>query len=604
MRLVKSIVNTNNKLIGFVAEGTRREFGDKHNTGIIHRNILLDDLIKLKFKNNQIHIVGGHIEEKNKFKLNELPMLMYDGISMVDVNNGIELTHRLTSGELIVGYRVILRKVEEYNYKTPDIIKMSKWFKPKNFEVAAKDKNGLEEIRYDEDMGVLPIINLGSKESDNNNSLRTEKLKTPTLVDVGDKDKTNERDDRNNTGTIEKHESNTDYTEPDDRDLLNLMEIVKGHYGIIYIPKGIQYKKSTNTKMIYGEKFIDLGIGEVAAPFIRFPERSINASIICKDIGNVVIDNNHIVTYVIKAKNIILNGEINMDKLVLGLSRKALNEIIDIFGRDIVLGKLSDESIIDKLIEVVNLGKREEEYKIKPGELVLVEVGLDSIPIMSEYNARKNLLSNKEIAKLVEILQYRKAQLKYVRGAEKEVLEIAQNTGVRLGEGYLEGPYASADRELLTKLITHNISLETGEFKDIKYEGKVGEVDRDKDIEIVYRIPGMSLSKISYESMKYKLRHTLMNKDLIELVDMVESIDNIQSKYEVIKEVKEALNGVIGGIKEMLWKHKYSMYILGSRGKLAIEDGWEEIRRSPSGITYRYEGDTNDLELFTKGVRI
>ena len=87
MRLVKSIVGDNNNLIGFVVEGTAKEFNEKGTVGVIYKSILLQELVRAKFSNDQVRVSGSKLEYLDGFKLSDLPMMKHTNGQLVDIGN-------------------------------------------------------------------------------------------------------------------------------------------------------------------------------------------------------------------------------------------------------------------------------------------------------------------------------------------------------------------------------------------------------------------------------------------------------------------------------------------------------------------------------------
>ena len=107
VKLTHLIVDTNYRLIGFVAEGKAREFGELGNSKIC-RPVTLKYLFDTNFNNKQISMSRGTIIEKAGFKLNDLHMLMLQGGEYKDIDNTITLTKRYVKDNENIGFDVTL----------------------------------------------------------------------------------------------------------------------------------------------------------------------------------------------------------------------------------------------------------------------------------------------------------------------------------------------------------------------------------------------------------------------------------------------------------------------------------------------------------------
>ena len=93
VKIIKTIVDTNRNLIGFMMEGKEKEFGGFSNE-VIQRGVPTDNLLQKRFSNNQIAVVNNKIVEKGNFRINSLPMTIYTGDGYVDLDNSITLTKK------------------------------------------------------------------------------------------------------------------------------------------------------------------------------------------------------------------------------------------------------------------------------------------------------------------------------------------------------------------------------------------------------------------------------------------------------------------------------------------------------------------------------
>ena len=98
--------------------GKQSDFGGYSRIVEEDRPIQVEELIRTQFTNKQVSVKKDRIYELGNFKINELPMSMFDGTKFRDMDSSITLKNRiLNSGELI-GFKTIIDGKElKYNIK-------------------------------------------------------------------------------------------------------------------------------------------------------------------------------------------------------------------------------------------------------------------------------------------------------------------------------------------------------------------------------------------------------------------------------------------------------------------------------------------------------
>ena len=144
IKITKTIVDSNRRLIGFMMKGKEKEFGG-FSKDIIERGVPTDSLLNQKFSNNQIAVVNRKIVERNNFKINSLPMTIYTGDGYVDIDNSVNLIKRYVQNNKNIGFRVRFSDGSEDNFQYENVLMLCHWFRPGNFAIRTSSK-GLQYI--------------------------------------------------------------------------------------------------------------------------------------------------------------------------------------------------------------------------------------------------------------------------------------------------------------------------------------------------------------------------------------------------------------------------------------------------------------------------
>ena len=104
-KIIKTIVGPDRKLLGFIMEGKEKEFGGLSSEKTI-RPVSLSELMAKNFSNSQISAVGGRFVTANNFKINTIPMCVFDGTQYHDVDNTVNLTKRFVKDNENIGFEV------------------------------------------------------------------------------------------------------------------------------------------------------------------------------------------------------------------------------------------------------------------------------------------------------------------------------------------------------------------------------------------------------------------------------------------------------------------------------------------------------------------
>lgn len=558
MRLVKSIVGDNNNLIGFVVEGTAKEFNEKGTVGVIYKSILLQELVRAKFSNDQVRVSGSKLEYLDGFKLSDLPMMKYTNGQLVDIGNTAIYNGKINYDNRIWCEVLIDGEVKRYTYE--DTIRLAKWFK-------LVDRKG-----NDVDLSKEKDTSGGGAEIQ---EVKKEVAKREVVKDI--------------------------------KDLITLMEIVKYTSGIIVMNKEDKYEAEGNyNNAQVGERFIKDNIGGVSTPFIGYTEESLNATLPFKVIGHVEIpfkgSSINVPTYIHRAKKLISNGKLYLDQLIIGITIDGVNKLVDVFGRELLSNVYKNDSAIEKIESVANL-QRDEEYQITTGKLEYFYIDLTKIPLITKYNAQRSLVNNKDIMEMVRMMNDYKLQMKLLRGQEKDLLALAQECGLRLEDSYLLGPYVGYDNKYIAEVLKAGIDLRTGEFRQVGLEYKRESTGGDTSLGVSYAIRGDNVNEVSYEDIKLGVRHRLISKDLEDLAELIEKSADLNEKYEIIQGAKKQVNKQMYALKSKLWLHKLAIYTFGDEIDEMGKANWEFEKRTKKYRFFRCkEEGCGELQMKIRNV--
>ena len=161
VKLTHLIVDTNYRLIGFVAEGKAREFGELGNSKIC-RPVTLKYLFDTNFNNKQISMSRGTIIEKAGFKLNDLHMLMLQGGEYKDIDNTITLTKRYVKDNENIGFDVTLGTGNNGKFTYENVLRLCSIFNPTNFVIRiGKDNKKFIAGKAGYPLSDLPVEEMG-----------------------------------------------------------------------------------------------------------------------------------------------------------------------------------------------------------------------------------------------------------------------------------------------------------------------------------------------------------------------------------------------------------------------------------------------------------
>ncbi len=586
MKLVKTIVNTNNQLIGFWIEGKESEFGGFGQIEV-QRPVQLEEMIRSGFRNSQVAIQNGNIVELKDFRINSLPMSRFDGQgNFSEVDNRVMLVSRIIMDGKLAGFKVRLCGTD-INFRYDDVIRLSNWFKPGNF--------------------IIRVVNRKMYIAGKPGTLQLEQL--PEEV-FGANVETSKKKRLGTGGATEENINSKGIY--NDKDLLTLYSIVREFDGVILKLPSEEYIRTLKyDKKVAGE-FRDLGVGEIGDPYIKFGEKKLNANTNFKKVGNVMVPVTGgmpfpVYTYTHTTKSIFVNGEHHIKRFGIAVKQEGVDKILAEYKDSLVVKPITDKDVTGPISQLTG----------KP-DLAFFEVDTSKLSIISPDRAEKYILPNKEVKAVVEQLMRAKTHNKYCNGALKDINDMARASKIYLVPDDKKpfGLYAGLTPQYLKAVHEAGINIFTGAY--IKLQDVNKEEDSEDDIEgapaveIEYGVNGTDIARLTYKAMcdptmRSVKSHPMVDAQLIKLIDEVNSIKDIKERFKAVLKYQEGLEKCIYDCRRKLWMHKMGMFYAGN-GKIHTHDRtvWIDKGSRSSNMTVYdcVEYGCDGLFLMVKGTTL
>jgi hypothetical protein len=539
IELIKTVVDTNRKLVGFVATGRKKDFGGIGNDKI-ESNISIAQLVKSRFRNSQIQVAqNGAIIEKGRFLLNSLPIAVYVNGKLIDISNSIEITKRYVQNNENIGFETKFADGTVENYRYENLVRVCKIFKPSNFVIRRTEKgkfyiagkNGtlLEDI---------PAIEIGQK----SNAKR---------VKSGAKEM---------TGTVERAENGVDLI-----DIYDFLDRVKGL--VVKLPD--EDYKATVSSSNTAEGFIPLGIGEIASSTPQYNDKKLNINARFKKVGVVPVeimgDTVKVPAYVHRTKSIFSGGENHIKKLGVAVPVSAEGELVNIVGKSLALEKLTDKMVIEPLSQMIN-----------SSNYVFYKIDTNKLDLMSKDKINSSLLSAENIADLL------KKQFHY-RVADKTLGSLSKNLKTILTDDEIKettgtdiySVYKLYSKEGLEAIKEAGIDIYTGAFTAVSQSsgGSKGDEEKEDILNIEYVLKGYDPNKITSKKALEDANEgssKIMTKKTLELIANTLNIPDEVERFKVATEKSKEAYKEVEAINKKLWMHNVAMYLNG--GKVTIHN--------------------------------
>ena len=562
LKLTKTIINNKRSLIGFVIAGKEKEFGGFSNQ-MTETGIPLAKLVKDKFCNNQIAVVNGKIIEKNNFKINSLPMVVYTDNGYIDIGNGVTILERFVQDNENIGFKVEFADGTTENFRYENIIELCSWFKPVNFSIrtSSKGKKYIASKPGEPNLDELPATIIGT---------------APVVAAKKTKSAAKEAK-KSISGELAVG-----------FDVLDIYDFIKDCGGCVIKLPGIAYEAATEEGETITDGFTSLNIGEVASPTPMFNGTKINVNAGFKKVGVVPVNIGGsiqtITTFVYRTKSLFLNGENYLQKFGIAVPVEKEAELVNMLGRSLALEKITDPTITSPLAQVINVN-----------QLVFYKVDSGKIDLISEDKRKASTMSTTQLVNLCK-KQY-------------ELKLISKALGPK--GGVLKNIKSAVDPDILQESVGKKPA---GLFSMMSHEA-LG-IIRDAGIDIysgAYTVPGKPLVKPvsagkDEETVAVEIEYTLEGYDVgkltgAKILDAVKANDTTKVPEAVIKCIGEVINSgslteqykkatklyaevekKLEEINKKFWMHNASMYLTGKKSNIHTHDAKKWVPDTKSKV--------------------
>lgn len=534
-KLTNLVVDQNFRLLGFVVQGSPRDFGEfeADSKVKVHKTLSLQYLFNINFNNRQISMKKNTIVEKEGFKLSSLKMVMFTGTEYINIDNTIELTKRYVKDNQNIGFDAIISGDRNIKISYENTINLCNLFKPLNFVVRNNSKGTKKYIagKTGESLSSLPVEYIGEKPS-------AKKLKS-SATGVSEI-----------TGDFKK-----------DIDIFDLYNFIRNVNGFIVNLPGTEYKATTTT-VCASKEFVPFNIGEVGSPWLDFNESKFNISCNFKKPGAVIINlgnkPTNIITFVHRRKNIFFNGENYISRLGVVIPESAEESLLNTFSRSMSFTEIKDQGVLTPISML-----------IAQTNVKMYEVDTSKVGIMTKDKAAEYLLNCHKIYSDVYRITENKLKLKFLNGMVKELRDEARVSSVDAVKS-IAPQFAAMTNEDLITLSENGIDIYSGAFINKDETTKRTGNSTGEEVEVQYAIEGFSANNITYKDMVNS--SPKVPAFLIEFINKITSIDDLEKRGAVIKEYIEKLDRENNSIKRELWLHKAAMYILSNKTSVHSHD--------------------------------
>lgn len=547
IKVIKTIVNTNRRLIGLVMEGRDSEL-DGFSDEKVTKPMTLTSLVNRGFENNQISIGKQGLRVKGNFRLNDIPMLVLVDGKFIEVDNGVSIIKRFVQDEQVIGFQLRFgdNSTDQYNYA--NVVNISNWFKPRNYVVR---------------------VSSGSKAfiAGKSGMLKLEDLPTQYIGESVENDSGKVRSQTSNSAAITGQLINN-------ADILDLYEFIQQNNGLIIKLPDESYKAASKNLESLAPAFHPLGIGEYAYPFIDYSEVKINANTTFRKPGMISVNFNqgagtNIQTYVFAKKHIFLNGNNYIDRFGIAIPNQAEEEFIKRFAKSMAVNKITNTLLIQSISALTS----------KSG-LVFYEVDTNKLALIDQSKFSSYILNAYQIKDLLTQVYGPKLRAKYLSGLinlNKKLLRVDPDSIGQTPFGF----FAGMSEDYRRKVSEAGIDIYTGAYRRvIGLPRDPSEVyDDSSDIAIEYRLNSQNYKKMTFAKLASSplSNNADIPADVAQLIEHYRSMNNPE---EIILRAKNDLASAderIDEIKKTLWLHKCSMYLQSNRTSIHShdKDSWE-----------------------------
>ena len=602
IKLVKTIVQPDGSLMGFVAEGRDKDFGGI-GTNKVKKNISLQELISRNVKTSQVSIENGKVVMSSNFKMNSLPMVVFTGTEFIPVDNTINITKRFVKDNENIGFEITFSDGTTKNLEYNNVGRLTSWYKPGNFTIRTSSTG---KYFISGKPGVMRLADL------------------PAEVISGDTKK--------RTKSAAKAKNNITAKEAlmtHSIDILDIYDFLEPRGGFVMMLPDAEYVAKDSSTKAETEKsgFQAINFGELAKakPLFAYGKLNVNAAFRKPGVVTVNLSTRGDVThtvYVNRTKNIFYNGNNKLKKFGVVIPVKYEKEMISTLGSSLSFKKIVDPTMITMAMMIVNSGRE---------ALSLYTVNAENIALISKDKAQKSILSDEEITNLVKERLVRSLVSKALGTRAGLLKELKATLGsAAIASAKSKTPmdqFKDYSVEELAELEEAGIDVYTGAFDTYKAakakpaeekaetDAKTEKAATTPDITVEYGLVGSpNLTKYTYKVLKDlcvngKEDSSALVNSLVKLLRPIFLMPDDINKYKKATEEYEATMKRIEAIDKKLWMHTAGMYEISGKTAIHTHDKaeWKQNTdtRFKKGIEYVCEAPgAHGLYVRTVGVDI
>lgn len=577
-KVVGTVINEAMELIGLIIKAKEKDISGGFSDNEIEVPKSIQDLQMFNggagFRNYQITVTKNGFNEIGTFKLNSLPMVLFNKNtnSYLEVRNGIELTAKVIQGKETVGFRVRFADGREAAYTYPNVVQLATWFRPMNFSVRTRfSEDGKTKKSY--------VSGNGIKLSD-----------LPATTSTG-----GNTDENRTHGKSVQQAKRKDNSLSSDFDILDVYDIICNYHGQVIKLPGEKYIPASYDRCAEEGKFVPLGIGEVASPKLMFNATKLNVNAGFKKVGYVPVNihgiSSNITTFTYATKSIFIAGE-NYIK-TFGIAVPAENEVnlVSALGKSLALEKITDNAVIQPLSSVIDANNLVF-YKVTSNNLELISSGKIKDSMMNAqqlYDIHSTLFKYKLMSKALGIYG-ELGEIKKEYG--DNIVAQAFNTKPS-GNMALYGPDVQMELQKL------GFNIYTGAYTERLEKTPKKNDPSSKSVEIAYSINAIDPSKFTGKQIKQIVMNIFAGKassdscplssELTQQLLSVYQTEDPAARAKAAKTLADQYEAKINEINKRIWMHNAAQFIVGKKAYVHVIDSkdWEFVKALKTGEVYR-----------------
>lgn len=587
IHVVGIVINSRYLIEGLVLEGKPSEFGEISDKSKIRKTVSRASLLANSFSNSEVVCKDNKIIRKDGFKFSDCELYTVKDTKIHKIkDNTISILRRIVQNNETIGFEVKLLG-NTSKLSTSNVIALSTIFKPVGYTVAARHG---EEARIDPKTKKLITVEVrkpyltgigGNKLSD-----------LPVLViDKIDKGKSKSEsakgteEHKPSTKTIQNEDIKTLEPNPSAVGLLELLDLIDKLDGLIVTNDKTTYTRQTVDREDKEKSaFVPLEMVQVAEPIISTSDKTVNVNLKFKKLGFVYVDGTPVPSFMWREKSIFSNGNPNLDKFSVALTKESVITLFKIFGESLALEVNDTNKKILGSIKALGLRSNAE--------------------CLINIDASKLSITNKKIN---ELEGFKKGLVKL--HCSKLALKILK--GISISNDTILPAYSNYSKEMLEKIKELGVNTSTGSYTSPMLEvdnseessDKQGDKQGDKqekvsNIEVEYFLAGYrTLPKVSdllVKKDKFSLAQEKALSDFNNDIELIEKdIESNDNSYFLAGLPEKTVNYIrTFGVGQFLALHYIDFNTLDTDSKNKLIDF---ILNSIRVFSYKVDNNRKDL---------